>query len=118
MNRYLITGLLVVAGALPLMAGAAAQSRLSSPATGVVCDVYLCADAQGVSNGLTAQYLGGKKAQQLAAQGEFDRTAFTFANGVYCDTKEKVCRKDRYFGADGKPSGAIDRTTTQLLFSR
>ncbi|WP_049190438.1 YcgJ family protein, partial [Serratia marcescens] len=56
------------------------------------------------------------KGKQLAAQGDFDRTAFTFANGIYCDTKEKVCRKDRYFGADGKPSGKIDRTTTQLLF--
>ncbi|WP_442879969.1 hypothetical protein [Citrobacter sp. ESBL3] len=28
-----------------------------------------------------------------------------------------MCRKDRYFGVDGKPSGAIDRTTTQRLFA-
>ncbi|WP_309300358.1 YcgJ family protein [Yokenella regensburgei] len=53
----------------------------------------------------------------MAAQGAFDCTAFTFANGVYCDTKEKVCRKDRYFGADGKLSGAIDKKTTALLFA-
>lgn len=118
MNRYLLTGLLAVAGTLPLMAGAAVKGGLHAPAPGVVCDTLVCADATGISDSLTTKYLGAKRGKQLAAQGEFDRTAFAFANGVYCDTKEKVCRKDRYFGADGKPSGAIDRTTTQRLFTR
>lgn len=110
--------LFILAGGIPVLAGATEHNSLSTPATGVVCDRYFCADAHGISDPLTARYLGAKKGQQLAAQGEFDRTAFTFANGIYCDTKEKVCRKDRYFGADGKPSGAIDDATTQLLFGQ
>ena len=97
-------------------APAVGVKKLRSPASGVVCDTHFCADAEGISNGLTTEYLGAKKSAQLVAQGEFDRTAFTFSNGVYCDTKEKVCRKDRYFGADGKPSGAVDMTTTEQLF--
>lgn len=117
-KRKAFTALVLVFGAgFSLLAGAAEHNKLRSAAKGVVCDVYVCADATGISDTLTTTYLGAKKGQQLTAQGEFDRTAFTFANGVYCDTKEKVCRKDRYFGADGKPSGAIDRTTTQLLFA-
>lgn len=116
MNVYLQRGLM--AGALMLVALGthAATKPLHSPAKGVVCDAYFCANAQGVSTALTARYLGKKKGAQLDAQGAFDRTAFTFANGIYCDTKEKVCRKDRYFGADGKPSGAIDVVTTGQLF--
>ncbi|MBJ2089984.1 YcgJ family protein [Serratia sp. IR-2025] len=53
---------------------------------------------------------------QLDAQGAFDRSAFTFANGIYCDTKEKVCHKECYFGAEGKPSRAIDVVTSGQLF--
>ncbi|MCT4737228.1 YcgJ family protein [Raoultella ornithinolytica] len=108
--------LAVLSVVIPVMAGAAEHNKLSTPAPGVVCDAYLCADAQGISDGLTTRYLGEKKGQQLAAQGAFDRTTFTFANGVFCDTKSRTCRKDRYFGEDGKPSGTLDRTTTQLLF--
>ncbi|WP_048796433.1 YcgJ family protein [Serratia sp. 506_PEND] len=116
MKKIITMLLFIFAGGAPILAGAAEHNPLRSPAKGVVCDVYFCADATGISDVLTTQYLGAKKGKQLAAQGDFDRTAFTFANGIYCDTKEKVCRKDRYFGADGKPSGKIDRTTTQLLF--
>jgi len=116
MRKKLLLGLCVVVGIACGLAKAAEHSMLTNPAPGVVCDVHFCANTRGVSERLTTQYLGVKKGQQLVAQGEFDRTAFSFANGVYCDTKEKVCRKDRYFGADGKPSGAIDKPTTQLLF--
>lgn len=113
MRKTLLRGLCLIVGS----ASSLAQARLTNPTSGVVCDAYICADAMGISDSLTMTHLGAKKSQQLAAQGTFDRTAFTFANGVYCDTKEKVCRKDRYFGADGKPSGVIDKTTMQLLFA-
>ncbi len=116
--RKMITLLIfMLAGSVSGLANAVEHAALNSPAKGVVCDAYFCADATGVSDALTAKYLGTIKGQQLAAQGEFDRTTFTFANGIYCDTKEKVCRKDRYFGADGKPSGKIDSKTTQWLFA-
>lgn len=117
MRKKLLLGLCIIAGSTCSLAKAASHNKLTNPAVGVVCDAYVCADATGISDSLTTTYLGAKKGKQLAAQGEFDRTAFTFANGVHCDTKEKVCRKDRYFGADGKPSGAIDKTTTELLFA-
>jgi len=116
MRKKLLSGLCLIVGGTCSLAQAAEHNRLTNPAQGVVCDVYVCADATGISDSLTTAYLGAKIGQKLVDQGAFDRTAFTFANGVYCDTKEKVCRKDRYFGADGKPSGSIDRTTTQLLF--
>ena len=117
-KRKIFTVLVLLIGAsFSFLAGAAEYNKLRSPEKGVVCDVYICADIKGVSNVLTTKYLGVKKGQQLGMKGEFDRTAFTFANGIYCDTKEKVCRKDRYFGADGKASGAIDTATTQLLFA-
>ncbi|PIJ48607.1 hypothetical protein BL250_15470 [Erwinia sp. OLTSP20] len=107
--------LLLLAFVLPT-ANAAERSALRSPATGVVCDAYLCADASGVSAKLTRLWLGKRAGERLIAQGEFDHSAFTFANGVYCDVKTRSCRKDRYFGADGQPSGALDIRTTRLLF--
>ncbi|MEL5428863.1 YcgJ family protein [Serratia nevei] len=116
MKKIITMLLFIFAGGAPALAGAAEHNALSTPEPGVVCDSYFCADATGISDALTTKYLGAKKGKQLAVQGDFDHAAFTFANGVYCNTKEKVCRKDRYFGADGKPSGAIDNTTTQLLF--
>ncbi|MCT4737200.1 YcgJ family protein [Raoultella ornithinolytica] len=118
-KRTAFTALVLVIGSgFSVLAWAAEHNPLRSPAKGVVCDMYICADATGISDLLTTKYLGAKKGKQLAAQGEFDRTAFTFANGIYCDTKEKVCRRDRYFGADGKPSGKIDHKTTQWLFAQ
>ncbi|WP_193162765.1 YcgJ family protein [Enterobacter ludwigii] len=116
-RRKAFAGLVLVTGAVFSFSAAAEENnKLRLPAKGVVCDAYFCADATGISDSLTAKYLGAKKGQWLVAQGAFDRTAFTFASGVYCDTKEKVCRKDRYFGADGKPSGETDRKTTRWLF--
>lgn len=118
MKKIITMLLFIFAGGAPVLAGAAEHKALSMPASGVVCDSYFCADAAGISDPLTTKYLGAKKGKKLASQGAFDRTAFTFANGIYCDSKEKVCRKDRYFGADGKPSGKIDSKTTQWLFAQ
>ena len=116
MKKKILMLLSIVACCTPALANANKHNTLSNPVPGVVCDTYFCVDASGISDPLTTRYLGEKKGKELIAQGAFDRSTFTFANGVYCDTKEKVCRKDRYFGADGKPSGAIDDTTTRWLF--
>ncbi len=100
------------------LAASAAQAApaLRTPRVGVLCDSYFCADQQGVSRELTRKYLGAEAAASLSAQGEFDRGAFTFATGLFCDTRERVCREDRYFGPDGKRSGAVDPVHTRLLF--
>lgn len=42
---------------------------------------------------------------------------FTFANGVFCDTKECACHKNRYFDANGKRSATDVRTTT-IMFGK
>lgn len=64
---------------------------------------------------LPEEYRGKTKAIRFTAQGEFDCKEFTFANGSHCDVKEKICRKNRYYGVDGKPSGSPDTTTRQLF---
>lgn len=98
---------------------ASSPKLLQSPASGVVCDNFVCADAkEGISLSLTEKYLGKNKSKRLAAQGEFDHTQFTFANGIFCDVKERLCRKDRYYGVDGKRSGAVDKQATTLLFGQ
>lgn len=109
--------LLIVGCLSPFMTDAAVET-LTSPAKGVLCDIYVCANEEGISNELTRKYLGFTKEKKLAAQGDFNRTSFTYANGIYCNTLEKICRQDRYFGADGKPSGVVDSSSTKLLFSR
>ncbi|HBE9179018.1 hypothetical protein BFS14_14865 [Serratia fonticola] len=110
--------MLVAAFGLASFAGTASDHKLRFPTAGVVCDAYFCADAAGISDRLTTRYLGENKGRQLAAQGRFDRTAFTFDNGIFCSVRARECRKDRYFGADGKHSGALDRITTDWLFRR
>lgn len=85
----------------------------------VLCDKYICATAtDGVSQAMTAKYLGKEAAKRLSSQGQFDPTSFTFAGGTFCDIKEKLCREDRYYGADGKHSGAISTKYTRLLFGK
>ncbi|MBV8271538.1 MAG: hypothetical protein JO067_04630 [Cupriavidus sp.] len=101
--------------AIPAHAGQKAAA-LRSPAKGVLCDRYVCADDHGISRELTERHLGSKAAAKAFSQGDFDQTAFTFANGIFCDVKERLCRKDRYFGADGKRSGAVSSKYTNLLF--
>ncbi|ANI28947.1 Fels-1 prophage-like protein [Yersinia entomophaga] len=119
MKKSLAT-LVLSLGFVAAYAGASTtKNRLQSPTPGVVCDTYVCADGKnGISVPLTERYLGKKKSQRLASQGDFDRTQFTFVNGIFCDVKERLCRKDRYYGIDGKHSGAIDTQTTEWLFGQ
>ncbi|WP_079212768.1 YcgJ family protein [Brucella pituitosa] len=70
---------------------AAKKDTLTSPAEGVLCGRYFCADRNGISDRLTAQYIGDDAAYRLLAQADFDRTSFTFANGLFCNLKEQRC---------------------------
>lgn len=95
----------------------AASTSLHSPTRGVVCDEYFCANAkEGISIVLTKKYISKKASDQLTSMGNFDHTAFTFSNGVYCDINEKTCYSDRFFGADGKLSAPVDTAVSQMLF--
>lgn len=88
---------------------------LKNPVAGVLCDKYICADKTGVSKTLTAKYLGKRQAKKVFSQGEFDTSAFTFANGVFCDTKTKLCHVDRYFYVGNKRSAVEPKATKQLF---
>lgn len=112
-KKYLLIALLAT---LSLQAFATSPEALKNPAKGVLCDMYLCTDQNGVSTSLTLKYLGKKREAALSAQGAFDKSAFTFSNGVFCDTKEKQCHTDRYFDKDGKRSPVAVKEN-QLLFS-
>ncbi|MGE8656321.1 MAG: YcgJ family protein [Achromobacter sp.] len=90
--------------------------RVHSPARGVLCDDYLCADEHGISHALTERYLGAVAVAKLFLLGDFDLTEFTFSNGTFCSTKERLCRKDRYYDMTGKHSGAISERYTNILF--
>lgn len=110
-------GCLLVVSLLSLPIHAAANGPFS-PAPGVLCDKTVCADEHGLSVALTTKYIGPKQGEKMAAAGEFDTTAFTFRGGVFCDTRERLCRDDRYFGPDGKRSGKINPHYTALLFGQ
>lgn len=89
---------------------------LTSPAPNVLCDRYICADRiEGVSASLTEKYLGKMQAKRLLSQGSFDKTAFTFDNGVFCDIKDKKCYVDRYFNEKGVRSKVCQQYTKKLF---
>lgn len=112
-----LLSLLLATAAIPVWAKQPVS--LHSPEAHVLCDKYICATAtDGVSQAMTAKYLGKEAAKRLSSQGQFDPTSFTFAGGTFCDIKEKLCREDRYYGADGKHSGAISTKYTRLLFGK
>ena len=117
MNKRMLLGCfapLLAIGVTCAHAGPANAVRSVAP--GVLCDRFMCANEKGISRSLTAKYLGARTATRLFAHGDFNLTAFTFSNGVFCDANERVCRTNRYFGADGKRSGAVSKKYTTLLF--
>lgn len=115
MKRFLPHALLLLSVASAVPAYAAQREAVYSPKQGVICDKYACADDKGLSKQLTEKYISKKAATKLFGQGEFDTTEFTLSNGVFCDTKERLCRKDRYFEADGKRSAVSDKYTKMLF---
>lgn len=90
------------------------QLQFFSPKRGVVCDKYICADKKGVSKSLTNQYLGAKKAKQAFSQGDFDTSAFTFSNGVFCDTTTKLCHVNKFF--ENGHRSRVDKKMTDKIF--
>jgi len=121
-STFLFYFLLLIAGfVLPVYSTYASKltTELRLPAVGVLCDRYICVNHAGVSHALTKKYLGKKVANKLLAeisqvQGHFDRTKFTFANGIFCDTKKRLCYKNRYY-VNGKHS-PVSMRYTRLLF--
>ncbi len=113
MNKYCLLIPLFVAFS-PLTLAKSAEA-LKNPEKGVLCGKYICADQHGISSSLTRKYQGEKREVYLLAQGEFDKTKFTFSNGIFCDTGEKRCHTDRYFDKDGKRSPVAEKET-RLLF--
>ncbi|GDX04896.1 YcgJ family protein [Buttiauxella sp. A111] len=118
MKKLLLLAPLAIAlTAGSLSAHANQRSSIKNPATGVLCDKYVCADDKGISQTLTGKYLGKTAANnKLFTTKDVVLTEFTFSNGIFCDVKERLCREDRYYGADGKRSGKISSKYTQLLF--
>ncbi len=95
---------------------ASQNDTLKSPAAGILCDQYFCADKQGISNGLTVQYLGKALSDKLIAPGSFDRSAFTFENGIFCDVNEQRCYEDRYHDTKSGKRSPVSLYYTTTLF--
>ncbi|WP_199545301.1 YcgJ family protein [Paraburkholderia kururiensis] len=117
-HSILAAGLISLCVVSTNAAEAGRAPRVRSPVHGVLCDRHMCANNKGVSRELTAKYLGKTAAAKLFSQGEFDPTAFTFDNGIFCDVKERLCRANRFYGTDGKHSGAVSKKYTALLFGK
>ncbi len=121
--KYVIFMLLVtfgynsIAGSSDSFSTIKLSKQIFSPKSGIICDKYFCAsNNEGVSNELTENYLGVQKAKTLKNSGDFDRSEFTFSNGIFCDIKEKLCRKNRYYDANGKRS-RVNEKYTKVLFA-
>ncbi|CAI1210985.1 YcgJ family protein [Serratia proteamaculans] len=104
--------LLGIAVLLSPPAGAwAATSGVFYPrdTAGVVCDrpAGFCADRQGVSMGLTRQFLGEEAQQQLQQTlGNVPVTyldRFTLSNGVYCNRAAQACYTGRHTSVPDLP---------------
>lgn len=109
--------LLLAIGLVP--AQAKTRVTIQSPASGVLCDRYVCANDKGISRELTEKYLGREAAaNKMFGREDVDLTEFTFANGIFCDTKERLCREDRYYGANGQRNGTVSKKYTGLLFGK
>ena len=107
--------LLLIVGVMP--AHATQRATIQSPASGVLCDRYVCANDKGISRELTEKYLGKEAAaNEVFTSSDIDLTEFTFANGIFCDVKERLCREDRYYGANGQRTGAVSKKYTNALF--
>ncbi|UGX86170.1 YcgJ family protein [Phyllobacterium meliloti] len=115
MKGYFSCALIFLSMASVLPVQAAPRELVYSPKQGVLCDKHTCADSRGVSKKLTEKYLGKQAATKLFSQGDFDLTEFTFMNGIFCDTKERLCRKDRYYGTNNQRSPVSDKYTKMLF---
>jgi hypothetical protein len=118
MKRPLIVILLSLA--TPWALSATLKGAVFSPEPGVICDrkAQFCADAQGISLGLTRAHLGPQAEETMLARireaggpANYDLTWFGLSNGVDCKTRDKVCHT-------GKHSGKVDAAHTRALFGQ
>jgi len=79
-NKLLLTAVSVTVFGITAQA-----SSVYSPENGIICDkkAGFCADSQGISLGLTGEYLGKKHEATWRKRitKDFDTTVFTFSNG-------------------------------------
>ena len=117
--QHLIAVILLIVAA-SLAEGAPLSGDVDSPHPGVLCDrkAHFCADAEGISLGLTREYLGEKAEATMLARirdaggpANYDLTWFGLSNGVDCKTREKVCRVSKH-------SDKVDAAHTRALFGR
>jgi hypothetical protein len=112
----LSAGLLTSIGLTPLFpaARAEAQSGITSPAPGVLCDQLgpTCYDRQGPSIGLTQTYFGISAANRLSAElrNRPQTNDFRLSNGAVCDLRAATC------WSDGWQRSTLAPQLTQQLF--
>jgi hypothetical protein len=85
-----------------------------SPEQGVICDstAQFCSDRFGISLGITKEYLGQAAADKwggIMEDESFDASSYSMSNGLTCDTKLKICKKNKW---DEEP----DAKWTKVLF--
>lgn len=112
--------LVLLLAALPAAASQRLGGEVYTPTSGVVCDrkAQFCADAQGISLGLTREYLGAKaedvmlgRIRDAGGPAGYDLTWFAFSNGVDCKTRQQVCYVSKH-------SDQVDTGHTRALFGR
>lgn len=118
MQRFAISVYLLLG--MPLAIGQTLQGEVFAPRSGVVCDrkAQFCADAQGISLGLTREYLGAKAEETMLGRirdaggpAGYDLAWFAFSNGVDCKVRQRVCHVSKH-------SDRIDAAHTSALFGR
>lgn len=96
-------GLFVLLCLMTVMAQAgAAKVRVWLPEAGVVCDSQggFCADHEGLSMGLTRQWLGeqaqSRLMQMVSGTARMNTRDFTLATGERCESGARTCWTDRF----------------------
>ena len=95
-------GALAALTLLPVFAQASQPTgNVYSPHKGVLCDkkAGLCADEQGISMGLTKEYLGAAAEQKLlkiTRNADFDGRWFVLSDGTSCKSAERVCTTSKH----------------------
>jgi uncharacterized protein (DUF779 family) len=99
---------------IPVLAQAAPPAgTIFSPYKGVLCDRQsgFCADEQGISMGLTKEYLGEPAQRKLmeVMGSDSDLSEFTMADGTRCMAKQRICTTSKY-------SDTLSNRATVALF--
>lgn len=112
-KKKLLTSMVIFATVNPMVYAATLDKVVYSPGKGVICDkkVAICADAYGLSVGLTESFLGRKAGIDATKKlsNVSDKSVFTLSNGLHCNVNKNACYIDKY-------SNKIDRLSTSALF--